>query len=280
MNIDSYLYEIIEEYKEADSEKERVKIFNDFCSVLWRSKNKRRTYTKTIRFKVREDLLETDIGKVFNTWSEIEYKGYKSTTGDDDWCSLIRQKINNLYTRYFDKGVILNKEYMDVLNIPKKLYYKWIHGEEINIDELTCTIDESYKKSIELKSIYEKQKMNLSWDDYKELIEGFLRKTFDNCILIDDYEDKTKLINLYDFVLEDNFYIKYICKSLESYMRNYQKKYYGLYVPSTTKQNKKFKRCKECGALIEVKGRNTQYCVKCKEIKRKESKRNWWNKTH
>ena len=75
---------------------------------------------------------------------------------------------------------------------------------------------------------------------------------------------------------EDNFYISYICRSLETYMLNYQKEYYGL----QRGRNKKYKRCKECGALIEVTGRNTQYCNECKKEKRKQTKRNWWNKNH
>ena len=105
MNIDKYLYEIIDDYKNADSEEEKTEIFKDFCSSIWGSKNKRRTYTKTIKFKVRSDLLESEIGQIFNTWSEVSYTGYKAMTKDTDWCSLIRQKINNLYTRYFDEEV-------------------------------------------------------------------------------------------------------------------------------------------------------------------------------
>lgn len=74
---------------------------------------------KTIHFKVRKDLLNTELGQVFDTWSRIEYRYYKSMTKDENWCAIIRQKINNIYTRYFDKEVILNKEYMDLLKKPK-----------------------------------------------------------------------------------------------------------------------------------------------------------------
>ena len=69
MNIDKYLYEIIDEYKYANSEEEKLKIFNEFCSSIWSSENKRRVYNKTIKFKVRSDLLESEICHIFIAWS-------------------------------------------------------------------------------------------------------------------------------------------------------------------------------------------------------------------
>lgn len=236
-------------------------IFYSFCSSVWGSINKRRIYTKTIRFKVRSDLLDSEIGQIFNTWSDVEYISYKSMTKDTDWCSLIRQKINNLYTRYFDKEVILSADYMALLNTPKKLYYRWINGEELIANQLTDIIENSIYQASELKSVYQKQKMNLSWDEYKEVIDGFLQKIFNNCELIEDYETKNLTNNLiYDFYNEDNSYIKYICDSLEFYMLNYQKEYFGL----KRGRNKKYKHCKECGALIENCHNRIQYCRDCK----------------
>lgn len=272
MSIDKYLYEIIDEYKFAESEEEKMEIFNDFCSSIWSCKNKRRTYTKAIRFKVRDDLLDTEIGQIFNMWSEVEYLSYKSMSNDDDWCSLIRQKVNNLYTRYFDEEVILNKDYMKLLKTPYNLYYRWIKGIEINVDELTNIIDDSIYEANELKSMYQKQKMKLSWSEYKVIIETFFRRAFDNCKLIEDYENE-HLTNkyIYNFATEDNFYIGYICKSLEGEMLNYQKEYYKL----KRGRNKKYKRCKECGDLIEKIGKNTQYCSKCKRKKELERHRKY-----
>lgn len=276
MNIDKYLYEIIEDYKNADSTEEQAEIFKDFCSLVWSSKNKRRTYAKTIRFKVRNDLIESEVGKIFNAWSEVEYIGYKTMTKDTDWCSLVRQKINNLYTRYCDRNVILKKDYMDLLRMPKRLYYRWIDGEEFSADELTDILESSIQEASELKIVYQKQKMNLSWSEYKETIEGFLRKIFDRCRLIEDYEIES-LTNaqvnttnkyIYDFYNEDKSYIKYICDSLEGEMLNYQKEnYYGL----KRGRNKQYKRCKECGALIEKIGNKKMYCDECADKKRKES---------
>lgn len=266
VNIDKYLYEIIDDYKHSGSDEEKDDIFKSFCSSIWSSKNKRRVYTKAIRFSVRKDLLQTDIGQVFDVWSEVDYTGYKAITKETDWRSLIRQKVNNLYTRYFDKEVILKKDYMNLLNTPKRLYYQWIDGVKMDADELTTIIDDAIDDAQKLKITYQKQKMELTWSEYKKVIEGFFQKCFDNCKLIEDYEKDSKYCGIYDFINEDNFYIKYFCKSLESYMKNYNKEYYGL----KRGRDKKYKRCKCCGKMIEKTNNRVLYCNNCKKNKQKE----------
>ena len=74
-----------------------------------------------------------------------------------------------------------------------------------------------------LKIKLQKEKMSLSWVKYKKIIEEFLRKAFDNCKLIEDFENKTKLNNIYDFMTEDHFYVGYINKTLEGELMKYQK---------------------------------------------------------
>lgn len=268
MIIDKYLYEIIDDYQNANLEEEKWEIFKNFCYSIWSNKNKRRIYTKTIRFKVRDDLLNSDIGQIFNTWSEVDYVGYKAMTNDTDWCSLIRQKINNLYTRYCDKEVILRKDYMDLLKTPYNLYYRWTKGTEINTKELINVIEDSIYKATELKSTYQKQKIDLSWNDYKSIIEEFLLKIFNNCKPIEDYENEN-LTNkyIYEFANEDNSYISYFCKSLEGEMLKWQKKHYKV------RDHQQYKRCKECGDLIEISNKkdfSTKYCARCKTRKELE----------
>lgn len=255
---ETFLYEIIEEYKEANTVEEKDEIFNSFCSSIWASNNKRRTYKKTIYFKVKKDLLETELGQVFDTWSTIEYKYYKAMTKEENWCSIIRQKINNIYTRYFDKEVILNKEYMDLLKKPKQMYVDWISGlDNTDADKVTEIIDDSINKAEKLKQRFQMEKMSLSWNNYKKIVEVFLRRCFDNCKLINEYEDKTKIINNYDFITEDHFYVGYINRSLECEIRKYQKQYYGI------RDHKKYKRCDDCAALFELKTANQHRCPIC-----------------
>ena len=268
-NTEKYLYEIIDDYKHSDSDEEKSDIFKSFCSFIWSCDNKRRVYTKTIRFSVRKDLLDTEVGQVFDVWSEVEYKGYKSMSKETDWCNLIRQKINNLYTRYFDKEVILKRDYMSLLNTPKRLYYQWIDGMEMDADELTTIIDDAIDDAEKLKVKYQKEKMELSWNDYKKVVEGFFQRCFDNCKLIENYEKDSQYCGIYDFMNEDNFYIKYFCDRLEGNMMDYQKHYYGLKYSSRNF----YKRCEQCGALIEKTNNRVMYCESCKHTKQLEWQR-------
>ena len=219
----SFLYEIIEDYKEAKTEEEKNNIFKSFCSSIWSSDNKRRIYKKSIRFNVRKDLLQTELGQVFDTWSDVEYTYYKSMTKDENWRSIIRQKINNIYTRYFDREVVLGKEYMDLLKSPKKLYYQWISGIDMDAETVTEIIDDAMDNAGKVKVKLQKEKMSLSWNEYKKVVEEFLRRCFDNCKPIGEYEDKTKIVTMLNFLTEDNFYVGYICKSLEGEILKWQK---------------------------------------------------------
>lgn len=272
----TFLYEIIEDYKGSQTQEEKDEIFNSFCSSIWSSDNKRRTYTKSIKFNVKKDLLNTDLGQVFDTWSDVEYKYYKAMTKDENWCSIIRQKINNIYTRYFDKEVILGKEYMDLLKTPKRLYYQWLSGIDMDAATVTEIVDDVIDKSIKVKSRLQMEKMSLSWNEYKKVVEEFLRRCFDNCKLIDEYEDKSKIISRLDFLTEDHFYVGYICKSLEGEILKWQKQYYRV------RDHKRYTRCKKCGSIIEKKSMydySSKYCEKCKKIKRSEINHNYYIKT-
>lgn len=264
---DLFLYEIIEDYKDSEASEQKDEIFNSFCSSVWASDNKRRIYKKSIRFHVRKELLNTELGQVFDAWSDVEYTYYKSTTKDEAWCSIIRQKINNIYTRYFDKEVILAKEYMNLLKTPKKLYLQWLLGIDMNTEAVTEMIDDSIHNAELLKTRLQNEKMSLSWNEYKKLIEKFLRRCFDNCKLIDEYEDNAKINTFLDFLTEDHFYAAYICKTLENYFRNYQKEYYNV----RRGHNNIYSRCKQCGSIIEKTGNKRLYCESCAKLSKNES---------
>lgn len=254
-----YLYEIIEDYKDAKSQEEKNEIFNSFCSSIWYSSNKRRIYIKNITFKVRQDLIETELGKIFDMWSNVEYKYYKSMTKDENWLAIIRQKINNIYTRYFDKEVVLAKEYMELIKTPKKLYFEWVSGVDLDVLGVTNIIDDAMDKAECVKKRLQMEKMILVWDDYKKIVEEFLQRCFNNCKLIGDYEDKTSISSRFDFLTEDHYYVKYINSCLDGEIKMWQKQYYGV----KRGRNKKYKRCKLCRSIIENTNNRSTYCKEC-----------------
>lgn len=254
-----YLYEIMEDYKDAASREEKDDIFRSFCAAIWASGNKRKTYTKTIHFKVRKDLADTEIGRIFRQWSDLPYTYYKSKTTDDHWCSVIRQKINNIYTRYFDREVILGETYLDCLKTPKRLYYKWASGTAMDASAVTDAILKAMEEARATKKRLQMEKMTLPWKDYKKIIEGFLYKCFENCRRIEEYEDKSCISTRFNFMLEDHFYGGYINRCLDGEIRKWQKRACGL--PQNSRKG--YKRCKQCGALIENTGNKKMYCSSC-----------------
>ncbi len=266
---DMFLYEIIEDYKAAQSTEEKNEIFSSFCSSVWSCDNKRRTYKKTIHFNVNKDLLDTEPGQIFNTWSCIEYKYYISSTRDKNWRPIIRQNINNIYTRYFDKDVILGKEYMDLIKTPKRLYYEWISGVNMNAASVAGIIENSISQSEKVKLKLQKEKLTLSWNEYKKVVEEFLRRAFENSKLIEEYEDNKNIFTRLDFLTEDHFYVKYINRSLNGEIKKWEKRSCGL--PQNSRKG--YKHCKLCGIIIERSGNKKMYCDKCALTKERERKR-------
>ncbi len=264
---DMFLYDILEDYKDAASGQEQDEIFRAFCSFLWSSPNKRKTCAGHIRYQVRSDLLDTKLGQLFHTWSDIPYARCKSTTRDDAWRALIRQKINNLYTRYFDPEVILNPEYMELLKTPKRLYYEWIHGASLDAQMTAQTIDEAMQQAKNRKERLQMEKMSLPWNAYKKIIEVFLRAGFERCRRIDEYENAGRIVSELDLLSEDHFYVRYLCRRLEGNIKDYQKEYYGL----KRNSRKTYMRCRRCGALLVKTGNRRMYCAPCQKLSRRQS---------
>lgn len=271
-NETTYLYKLIEDYHDAESDGEKAAVVRDFCTLIWSSANKRRVYTKSIRFTVCKNRLDSQAGQIFKMWSDIEYKGYKSVTSETDYISYIRQKVNNLYTRYCDREVILQPEYMDLLKTPKRLYFAWLDGDEPDPAVLTAAIDDAIADSILMKERLQKEKMALSWGEYKQVAEQFFRRIFASSRLIDEYENTagraSGLSTSLDCVTEDNFYIRYFCRSLDGLMKNYQKHYYK--VRRGTKV--RYFRCGECRILSEKVNNNQKYCPDCSQKRRRRYK--------
>lgn len=261
-NDELYLYEILDDYKEAD-ESLKEEIFRSFCFSIWSCDNKRRVFKRDVKFSVASKYLETEIGQIFNSWSSIPYTTYKSMTRSLDYASLIRQKVNNIYSIMFDKQVCQRKDYMKLLRIPKNLYFRWIKGEMFDSDELTSSIDKALSEAETLCEKYKLEKLDLSWNEYKKLVESYFLKIFNNVISLDDFENRESLVVSTEAWHEDNFYISYFCKTLDGYFRNYQKEYYGITRNGKKSPDKYLKRCEKCGRLFKMNSKNQRLCKVC-----------------
>lgn len=265
-----YLYEILDDYKELENKDE---IFKEFMNLIWHSTNSRQVFTKYITFTMLPNLVETDVGRVFYEYLNTPYISSKTTTTNTDFVSLIRQKINNLYNNYCEKRLCTRKDYVGLLHTPKILYFRWEKDQHDynSIDDLPNKLVESLAQADELKNQYSKQKMNLTWKQFKPVVEKYIRRAFENYIPLDEYENKNEFVLDTDLWTEDNFAIKYICNCLQQSMKNYQKEYYGLYVKGS-KDKIKYKRCQDCGKMFQVniKDSKSKRCDVCQKEHVKE----------
>lgn len=270
-NIDGkYLYEVLDDYKTSENQDE---IFRCFIDKIWHSSNTRQIYTKYIRFTMLPEIVDTDVGQVFYNYVNIPYIASKTMTRNTDYISLIRQKINNIYNNYCEPRLCTRKDYMELLHMPKTTYYRWEkYHDENDIDDLANRIKENLNKAQELKNQYSKQKMKLTWKQFKPFVEEYLRRGFNNYISLDEFENKEQFVLDTDLWTEDNFVIRYLCRCLQNGIKDYQKKYYGLYRKG--KRSKlKIKRCIDCGELFWVKNKDNQ-TVRCAECQHKRDKEN------
>ena len=264
---DKYLYEILEDYKLNGNKDE---IFQCFMNGIWHSPNTRQIYTKYIKFTILHEIVNTDIGRIFYKYVNIPYTASKTMTQNQDYISLIRQKINNIYNNYCEPRLCTRKDYMELLHMPKVTYYRWEkYHDENDISDLENRIEYNLNKAQELKNQYSKHKMKLTWNQFKPFVEKYLRKAFNNYIPLDKFENKEQFVLDTDLWTEDNFAIKYLCKCLQFGIKNEQKKYYGLPILGSL-DKRKYKRCIDCGKMFCVKSKSNHVkrCDECKKEKR------------
>ena len=268
-----YLYEILDDYKSLQNKKE---IFQCFMNKIWKCNNSRQIYTKYITFTMLPKLVNTNIGQIFYNYVNIPYIASKTMTTNKDYINLIRQKVNNIYNNYCEKRLCTRKDYMDLLHIPKQLYYRWEkNSKDECVYNLENVIEKSLDKAQKIKEYYSKQKMDLKWKQFKLIVENIIQKAFDNYIPLDIYENKNEFVLETDLWTEDNFCIKYICKCLQYGIKNYQKKYYGV-TSLNGKSHVKYRRCIDCGKLIVInkKDNQTVRCAECQHKRDNETAKN------
>jgi len=266
-----YLYEVLDDYKSSENQDE---IFRCFIDKIWHSSNTRQIYTKYIRFTMLPEIVDTDVGRILFNYVNIPYIASKTMTTKTDYISLIRQKINNIYNNYCEPRLCTRKDYIELLHTPKTLYFRWEkYHDENDIEDLENRIVNNLNKAQELKNQYSKQKMKLTWNQFKPFIEDYLRRGFNNYIPLDKFEDKTKFILDIDFVTEDNFSIRYLCRCLQHNIKHLQKQYYGL-SSLGERSNYKYARCIDCGRMIAINKKDNQ-TVRCDDCQHKNLQKLW-----
>ena len=256
------LNEFLDDYKESD-EQQKDKLLNEFNNRLCKSDNTYKTNKKYYTYIVKDELLQhrTDLIELFNKYSIVEYSVCRSfydrqLTPFD----YIRIHINNMYGYLTDKNVYLSKEYYQLLLIPKHEYFSTIdklkNGELVDYEEVENRIINAFDEAEKVKQQSIEKKLNLTFKEYKMLINSYISRLFINYIPLHEYEEKhgwEMHVNV-DGWSEDNYIVKYFCKSLTGYLRNYIK---SLSI--------KDKKCITCDIAIESTSNRQKYCDKCKK---------------
>jgi len=272
-----FLNEILDEYRDSD-EVRKKEILNNFFELLWKSKCKYKKYKKYSTYKVNEKALNyrEDLINLFNKFNKLEYTVCKSYYNKKlDFIDYIRIHINNIYGYLFDEDVYYAKEYYNLLFTPKKEYFKTINliknNCDFDINDVKNNIENAIKKAEEIKQKSINKKIKMKWSDYKKLVNSFIEKIFNNYMTIEEYEEKYGWdirIDI-DGWSEDNYIIKYFCKSLTGYFRNYIREFRGF------KYNDKIIHCTQCGIPIKQTSNRRKYCSSCWKDKEKEDNRRY-----
>lgn len=271
------LGEILDEYKESNEE-QKAKLIKEFTNMIWRSKYSFKTYKKYYTYKVNEELLNSrnDLIDMFSKYQIIEFTFCKSFHGTKlNSIDYIRIHINNMYGYLVDKNVYLSREYYHLLLVPKNEYFKTIeklkNGENVNCEEIESRITQSLQESERIKEKSLEKKLNMKWSDYKKLINTYIERMFNNYIPPHEYEDKhgwEMHVNV-DGWNENNYIIKYFCKSLTGYLRNY--------VRDRKPKEIKTKSCSVCNIEISNTNNKKKYCEKCAKIIKNEQNKVYYH---
>jgi hypothetical protein len=264
MESDYLISGLLEEYKESDDE-HKVKFVNEFINSIWKSNYTYKTYKRYYTFTVNEDLLHNrkDLIEMFNKYSIIEFTVCKSFYDKQlipyDY---IRIHINNMFGFLTDQNVYLPREYYQLLLSPKHEYFSIIEklkqGIDVNCNEVEKSITSSLLQADEIKLAAIKKKLEMPWKDYKKLINSYIERLFNNFTPLHEYEEKHgwEMHVDVDGWSEDNYIVKYFCKSLTGYLRNYVRD--SLVLEKT---------CISCGLKIS---KRKKYCEGCYKEHRKK----------
>lgn len=249
------LYEIIEEYSFIENPNVKKQIFENFCKAIWKGNGRKRIYTKEMTFTIAPAIQNTREGKLFEKYSHVPYTTYQRVSESKLWYEILLRKILNLYVVYCDKEYIYSNSLSQLIKEPRNYYYAYVSRKKSitysQLERLFTDWEVNMKKE---KEKVLNRKIDITWVEFKAIVEKFLKKAFDNCVLLENYNKRT--LQLYDKP-EDCYYVKYFSKSVDGYVRNWQKRYFNV------RQHKKIGVCVDCGAMIELTNNSRKYCVVC-----------------
>jgi hypothetical protein len=294
----TFLYNVFEDYLYSQFESEKNEIARAFFDTLWSVPNDIQIYDVPISYCLL-DRLNDEERSVFSPYNTITYTTHKSFSKNMNAWYLLRQKINNIYVLRCDRRVCNHRDYISTLEIPKKLYYQYIEkNTSLSLSEIKTEIDNSISKSERLLKQYINQKLKISWDEFKIIVERFLLKCISNYIPIDQNKKNNRIHVNVDCWPEDNYIIKYLSKSLDGYMKNFNKEYHHIkrtnktikekpvFLQNQTNRTKtkepilsEFKtiKCIVCGDTFQIKKNNkkTKRCSVCQHKHDKLRKREY-----
>lgn len=271
------LSDILEDYQEAD-ETLKKELIDEFISSVWKSKCRYSKYKKIYTYDVNDELLDDrqDLIELFNKHRIIELdfckSFYKKKLTAADY---IRVHINNMFGYLTDKNVYLSKQYYEMVMTPRNLYYivvnKLKNNEDVNFYEIKYKIDYALEKAPLIKQSDQEKKINLSWKEYKHLINRYIGRLFNNYIPPHEYEKEhgwEMKVNINGWS-DDNFAVKYFCRSLTGYMQNY--------VRDSKEKIIKEKHCVTCGNKIENTSNRRKYCQTCARLSKNEQNKRYYH---
>ncbi|MFJ3388780.1 hypothetical protein [Lysinibacillus sp. NPDC086135] len=267
------LNELLEDYQEFNEDE----ALDEFLRLLWNSKYGCRTYKKFYTFNLQPSALNNnqELIDLFEPYQKIEIKHAKSYYKDKpSSIDMIRVHINNMYMYLTNEDVYLSKEYFNAKIQPKKLYYeatqKLKNGETIDVDELKDRIHKSQIQAEEFRQRDVDKKISISFREYKSIINNYILRLFNNYKPPHEYEKLYgwEITSYHNAWHEDNFIVKYFCKSLTGYMMNYMK--------SLKPKIEIIKKCNQCEVSYKPNSNRQKYCNVCSaETERKRQLIKW-----
>lgn len=268
--------ELLEDYQEYNEDE----ALDEFIELLWGSNYGLRTYKKYYTFQVEPTALNNDLDliELFESYQSTEIQYAKTYHKDNpDSIDMIRIHINNMYMYLTNEDVYLKKEYYEEKLKPRSLYYNTINklknNEIINKQYIKEQLELSKVNVEKYKQESQTKKIKLDFNTYKELINEYIYRLFNNYKSTYEYEKEHgwELKASHDGWTEDNYVVKYFCKSLTGYMQ--------MYVRDSKEKVYKIINCKKCGIEILKKARRTLYCKKCSTEIRKMKNREYSRKS-